>query len=74
MFNIQTAALEELKSMAYDVLVQIEQLQKNLQLLNQAIVKKSQEPKEPIMDEKTKKLAAKLKRESEQENFKFIGH
>ena len=45
MFNLQTATLEELKSMAYDTLVQIEQLQKNLQLLNQAIVKKSQEPK-----------------------------
>ena len=72
MFNLQTATLEELKSMAYDTLVQIEQLQKNLQLLNQAIVKKSQEPK--INNKETKKLTEELKQRKREEELKFIGH
>lgn len=43
--NLETATLEELKSAAYDTLIQIEQLQRNLQILNQSINQKQQKPK-----------------------------
>ena len=44
-FNLETATINELKAACYDIIVQIEQLQKNLQILNQAINQKSKEVK-----------------------------
>ena len=41
--NIKDMSVEQLKSMAYDTLAIIEQNQRNLQLLNQEIAKKSAE-------------------------------
>ena len=41
--NIKDMSVEQLKSMAYDTLAIIEQNQRNLQLLNQEIAKKSGE-------------------------------
>lgn len=41
--------LEELKAIAYDIIVQLEQLQKNLQVVNGEIAKKTNEhPKSEI--------------------------
>ena len=46
--NIKDMSIDQLKSMAYDTLAIIEQNQRNLQLLNQEIAKKSTEkPDEP---------------------------
>ena len=52
MFDINKATAEECKAMAYDTLAQIERLQKDLQMLNQAIKAKSQEPKVETKKEK----------------------
>lgn len=41
MIDINTLTLENAKAHAYDVLVRIEQEQKNLQILNQVIAQKS---------------------------------
>jgi hypothetical protein len=54
-FNLETASVEELKAMAYDTLGQIEMFQKNLQILNQAIVNKSKEPVEVKPTKQTSK-------------------
>jgi len=45
--NIETSTLQELKAIYYDTLLQIEQLQKNLQIINQAIAQKSAKEKQP---------------------------
>ena len=50
--NIKDMSIEKLKSMAYDTAVIIEQNQRNLQLLNQEIAKKSAE--KPDESKKTK--------------------
>ena len=42
-FDIKTATVTELKAIAFDVLVQIETNQKNLQIINQEIAKRSNE-------------------------------
>ena len=55
--NIKTLSVEQLKAMAYDTLAIIEQNQRNLQLLNQEIAKKSgkqEEVKPNVEPEKTK--------------------
>lgn len=44
MKTIDQATIEELKALAYDELAKIEQSQKMLNLLNQEILKKIQEP------------------------------
>lgn len=44
--DITKFTLEQLKAMAYDLIGQLENIQKNLQVLNNEIAKKSQEIKE----------------------------
>lgn len=41
--DLNTYDIKTLKSLAYDMLIQIEQLQRNLQVVNQAIMEKSKE-------------------------------
>lgn len=55
MFDISKATVDECKAVAYDILVQIDRLQKDLQLLNQAISEKSKEPKIEEKKEEPKK-------------------
>lgn len=45
--NIKEMTLEQLKSLAYDLLVQIEGGQQNLRIINQEIAAKTDEPKKP---------------------------
>ena len=40
--NLDSLSVQELKAMAYDVLGNLEHLQKNLQLINQTITKKQE--------------------------------
>jgi len=42
-FDLQTATIEECKAMAYDLLLQSQRLQNDLQTLNNAIATKTQE-------------------------------
>ena len=51
--NLDTATVEQLKSAAYDNLRQIEQLQRQQEILNNVIVKKEKEiPETPKVEKK----------------------
>ena len=39
--NISDLSLIEIKAIAYDLLIQLQQIQSNLQMINQEIIKKS---------------------------------
>jgi hypothetical protein len=43
--NIQDKTITELKAIAFDILIEIERNQKNLQVVNQLIAKKVEEEK-----------------------------
>ena len=45
-FNLQTATLAETKALAYDVLSNLQKLQNDLQVLNNAIAEKQKKLKE----------------------------
>jgi hypothetical protein len=42
--KIEEKSLEELKAMAYDIVVNVQKLQNDLMIINQVIAKKSQSP------------------------------
>jgi hypothetical protein len=48
--DITTKTIDELKVIAYDLLVSLEQTQANLKIVNEQIQKKMNEPK-PVSDE-----------------------
>lgn len=48
--DLTIMSITELKAVAYDVLVQIEQQQNNLRLINQEIAKKSLPAPTPVAD------------------------
>lgn len=52
--NIDTMTITELKALAYDLLASIEASQRNLQVVNQEIAKKSQPAVEPMKEDKKK--------------------
>lgn len=56
MFDIKTATVEQCKSLAYDVLSQIQKLQNDLNTLNSAIAQKTKAEQEKEIDTKPKKV------------------
>lgn len=48
--NLSTMSVTELKALAYDQLAQSEAIQRNLQVINQEIVKKSQKESAPVVE------------------------
>lgn len=51
--NLETMTVEQLKVMAFDVLVELERHQKNLQILNQAIAKKVEEGQKIVVEKES---------------------
>jgi len=49
--DITTKSVEELKALAYDLLVQLEQIQGNLRIVNNEIASRAK-PKEEVKEEK----------------------